>query len=114
MKFMRDAGVIDANTLRSIAPALLFVNVSWCGHCTRAKPLMEKVATALGSTVPVLSVDGDKNKALAQQLEVQSYPTILLATKEGAITFLGERTFDQIIGFVCSNGLKGDYCGREA
>lgn len=105
----------DINAVRSVAPALLFVYVTWCPHCRNAYPLMENVAKALGQTVPVYGVDGDKNTRLVKQLGVSSYPTILLVTKDGGIKkFDGERSLDAIIGHVCAHGLQGEYCGLPA
>lgn len=71
---------------------------------------MEKVATSLGQAVPVYSVDGDKNKKLMTELGVSSFPTLMLVRSTGVKKFEGERTFDQIVGFVCAHGLHGNYC----
>ena len=39
--------------------ALYYVNVEWCGHCKRTRPVMEKLANELGQAVDVFDVDGD-------------------------------------------------------
>lgn len=102
----------DAYALRAGAPALLFVNVTWCGHCVAAKPTLEKVARALGSTVPVYSIDGDLRKRLVEELGVKSFPTILFADNNGIHAFEGERTFDNLVGFVCQYASSGTYCKK--
>jgi len=99
----------DANALRAASPSLVFVNVAWCGYCKEARPLLDKVAQALGWSVPVYSLDADKNPALAKELGVRSYPTILFVNNNGIKKFEGDRTFDAIIGFVCSNMSSGTY-----
>ena len=100
--------VTDVSLLRTAAPSLVFVGVEWCTFCRQAKPIMEDVARALGSTVPVYFVDADKNKALSASLGVKSYPTIFYATDSGLYKFEGERTVNSIVGFVCEHSTGSD------
>ena len=89
-------------TGRVSGPALLFVHVDWCGYCQRAKPIMEQVAAATGTAVPVLAVNGDQHEQFARQLGVKSFPTIIYVDPAGQMdTFEGERTPQQIMNFVC-------------
>lgn len=92
-------------------PVLLFIKVDWCGYCRAAKPIMDKVASALGQTVTVRTVDGDADKQTVEQFGVTSYPSIFLITGSSIKKFEGERTFDNLIGFVCEHGTTGDFCG---
>lgn len=103
----------DAN-LATIGPALLFVNVDWCGWCKRAKPVLERVSGITGTVVPVFSVNGDARPELAKQLGVQSYPTIIYVAKGGKrYVYTGDRTVDAIVAFVCNNSAsKGQFCRR--
>lgn len=90
-------------------PSLVFIGVEWCGHCRRAKPLMERLATRLGSSLPVVHIDGDRHKAtIAAHLgEVKSYPTILYLNTIGQIaTFEDERTFENLLDFVCEKSAR--------
>lgn len=83
-------------------PAILLCFVHWCGHCRDTMPVMEKVAHALGSVVPVFSVDGDAFPDLMKAWNVKGYPTILMASGQGDITeYEGPRTFDGITAFAC-------------
>jgi thioredoxin-like negative regulator of GroEL len=93
-----------------VAPSLMYVNVPWCGYCRKAKPIMEEVGATLGTTVPVISVDGDQHEIFTKAIGVRSYPTILYVDAEGKMTkFEGERTVQNIVGFVCSKASKGTY-----
>lgn len=100
------------------APGLLYINVEWCGHCRRARPILEKVSDMVGTTVPVISVDGDANKSLLKKLKVNSFPTILYVDPAGHFKkFNGERTVENLVGFICENGSKGGswgFCGARA
>ena len=96
-------------------PSLLYVNVTWCGYCRRAMPMMESVAGMLGSAVPVISVDGDEYDVLVKEWGVNSYPTLLYVNEMGAITkFEGDRTIQNIVGFVCSNSTgRYNFCSAK-
>jgi len=92
-----------------VYPSLVFVGVEWCGHCRRAKPLMEQLATRLGKSLPVIHVDGDAHKEfITQHLgEVRSYPTIMYINTLGQVTrFEDERSFDSLLAFVCRESSK--------
>lgn len=93
----------DANALRAASPNLVFVGVEWCRYCQEAKPIIEDVARALGSAVPVYYVNADKNAHLAKSLGVQTYPTIMYATNDGLYKFSGTRSVNNIVGFVCEH-----------
>jgi thiol-disulfide isomerase/thioredoxin len=90
-------------------PALYFVAVDWCGYCRRATPLMEEVASRLGSSLPVIHIDGDAHKGFINGTlgGVQSYPTILYMNTIGQVTkFEDERSFESIMNFVCQESSK--------
>ena len=71
---------------------------------------MEQVGNTLGSTVPVISVDGDQHEIFTKALGVKSYPTILYVDAQGHMTkYEGERSVQNIVGFVCSKAAKGHY-----
>lgn len=99
----------DVTGLRAAAPCLVFVGVSWCGHCTAARPILEKLAQALGWTVPVYYVDAEGRPGLAQSLNVTSYPTIFFANNDGLFKYAGERTYEGLMGFVCEHSSRGNY-----
>ncbi|MEX0758275.1 MAG: thioredoxin [Tistlia sp.] len=69
--FARD--VIEASMER---PVLVDFWATWCGPCKTLTPLLEKVVTAAGGAVRLVKIDIDKNQALAQQLRIQSVPTV--------------------------------------
>lgn len=101
-------------TVAMMRPALLFVKADWCPHCKTTRPIMEKVAHALGTAVRVVTVDSEKNKQLIRQLGVTSYPTLIFVSKDGTMhTYTKpDRTFDSIIGFVCQYSTL-QYCARK-
>jgi thioredoxin-like negative regulator of GroEL len=102
-----------SGNLRTIGPALLYVNVKWCPHCTAARPIMERVSGILGSQVPVYSVDGDDRPDLVEALGARGFPTIVFVTGGGAqYAYEGERTVDGITSAVCQHGETYPFCSR--
>jgi len=94
--------------------SLLYVNVGWCGYCTKARPIMDQVSLMLGHGVPVYDVDGDVwREYLVSRLgefAPKSYPTILFIGRNGdVIPYTGERTVDEIVAFACKHA--GDHSG---
>lgn len=87
-------------------PGLYYVNVEWCGHCKRARPMMEQLSQELGSACSVYDVDGDRWGALLKQRfganAPSSYPTILYVDREGrTVQFNEERSMRNLRDFAC-------------
>ncbi|SMF09560.1 thioredoxin [Tistlia consotensis] len=65
--------VIEASMER---PVLVDFWATWCGPCKTLGPLLEKVVTEARGAVRLVKIDIDKNQSLAQQLRIQSVPTV--------------------------------------
>jgi putative thioredoxin len=48
----------------------------WCGPCKTLGPLLEQAVAATGGKVKMVKVNVDQNQMVAQQLRVQSIPTV--------------------------------------
>ena len=83
IKWSRDINQAIAQAKQLNKPLLLKVSTDWCGYCKK----MERetfsdasiIAKVSESFIPVY-VDGDKQKALVQQLGVRSYPTTVIVS----------------------------------
>ncbi len=69
--FMAD--VIEAS--RQV-PVIVDFWAPWCGPCKQLTPLLEKLVQAAKGAVRLVKVNIDAEPALAQQLRIQSVPTI--------------------------------------
>lgn len=69
--FMKD--VIEASRE---APVIVDFWAPWCGPCKTLGPLLEKAVEATGGKVRMVKVNVDQNQMVAQQLRVQSIPTV--------------------------------------
>ena len=87
--------------------ALYYVNVEWCGHCKRTRPVMEKLANELGQAVDVFDVNGDKWSDHLQRVlgpaAPRSYPTILYIRNGVVSEFDDDRVIENLRDFVCEH-----------
>ena len=65
--------VIDAS---ATTPTLVQFWAPWCGPCKQLGPVLEKVVGASGGKVRMVRVNIDDNAQIAQQMRVQSVPTV--------------------------------------
>ncbi|RME61909.1 MAG: thioredoxin [Alphaproteobacteria bacterium] len=89
------ADVIEASRQR---PVLVDFWAPWCGPCKTLTPLLEKLVKAQAGRLWLVKVNVDENQRLAQQLRVQSVPTVF--------AFLNGQPVDGFAGAVPESQLK--------
>ena len=57
-------------------PVIVQFWAPWCGPCKQLCPVLEKVVSAANGKVKMVRVNIDDNQQIAQQLRVQSVPTV--------------------------------------
>jgi putative thioredoxin len=67
------AEVIDGSKQ---TPIIVQFWAPWCGPCKQLGPILEKVVSANAGKVKMVRVNIDENAEIAQQLRVQSVPTV--------------------------------------
>jgi thioredoxin 1 len=80
------------------APVLVDFWAPWCGPCKAIAPILEELATELGSKVTIAKVNVDENSTVAAEYGVRAIPTMLL--------FKGGQLVDQIVGLMPKATLK--------
>ncbi len=87
-------------------PVIVDFWAPWCGPCKQLGPVLEKAVTDAQGAVRLVKVNIDDNPEIAQQLRIQSIPTVY-AFKDGQPVdgFMGALPESQIKAFV--SGLAG-------
>src|ERR1700710_71649 len=91
-------------------PVIVDFWAPWCGPCKTLGPALEKAVTEAGGTVRLGKVNIDENPEIAQQLRIQSIPTVYAFRNGQPVDgFMGAIPESQIKAFVAAlaGGARG-------
>ncbi|MCQ2456377.1 MAG: thioredoxin [Clostridia bacterium] len=78
MEYVFNESNFASEVLASPIPVLVDFFATWCGPCRMLAPTVEEIAREYEGRVKVGKVDVDVSPAIAQMLEIESIPTLIL------------------------------------
>ncbi len=64
--------------INSNKPVLVDFSAEWCQPCRMMPPILKQVKESLGENIRILTVDVDKNPAVARKWMIQNVPTLMI------------------------------------
>lgn len=94
------AEITDSNFKTETNSGLVLVDcwAEWCGPCRMVGPVLEELSKEMSDKVSIKKLNVDDNQVTAQELGIQSIPTLLLY-KNGVIV-------DKVIGALPKTKIK--------
>ena len=70
-----------SDIIKGDKPVLVDFHAEWCGPCKMMKPILEDLRQLMGDSIRILKIDVDKNKPIADSLNISGVPTLILFQK---------------------------------
>jgi thioredoxin 1 len=85
-KNMKSAKISFKDLIKSKTPVLVDFAAEWCQPCKMQKPILQRLASEEGDKIKIITIDVDRNSAVAQKYKIMSVPTLAIF-KNGEIVY---------------------------
>ena len=101
-----DTSVVKIENFSDSNRKLVLFYAPWCGYCKKLKPDWDKLTDSYPEIVTKINCDEDKNKEIANQNNIEGYPTIKYfpTGMDGAsVDYDGSRDYKSLVKFLKDN-----------
>lgn len=96
-----DDAHFNAEVIESEGLVLVDFWAEWCGPCKMIAPVLEQIASELGSKIKIVKVNVDNNPQSPSQYGVRSIPNLILFKKGTVVgNKVGVMTKSQLLAFI--------------
>ena len=82
-------------------PVIVDFWATWCNPCKQLTPILEKIVMQMSGKVKLVKIDIDQNQSLAQQMQIQSVPTVLAFFEGKPVNgFAGMKSEEEVLNFI--------------
>lgn len=96
MEILTDATFDDRVGNGTAAPWFVKFYAPWCGHCKTMAPTWEDLAAKLYGVVHVAKVDATKETRVADEFDIDGYPSLKLIAEGKVYSYMGQRKLDHL------------------
>ena len=91
-------------------PVIVDFWATWCNPCKQLTPMLEKIVKQMNGKVKLVKIDIDQNQSLAQQMRIQSVPTVLSFFEGKPVDgFTGIKSEEELFSFIKEISTLSEY-----